>query len=405
MQCEYICQECGHEGRILDLAYWTDQTYRCPKCFGVVSLESYHRTAYTIARPSSCKRIATIIVDGLYIAGVQRHCIQLAKVFRKFDLQVMVIAIEGGGSWYEKFIDIADYLFVPAKTSPSWAEIEAAFGSSVFDRIELCSCHLIIPILWGIQEIPTHIKLFAHIHSEPSEHEIIPPLFFEQLSIRAKRIFFPTLQTLNVYKSLSTVGLNKFHVLPNGFFEPALEQQDDLKNDGTIRIAVVSRIDCDKFAFSLFENTLKVMIDRGLLFKIIVAGNGDSMSTLLDIVDRLHTGSCIKILGFLDDPTSLYQWSDLVFLPSKRESMPYVMLESVRFQKPIVLPMLGVLLDNIPNTGVFSFAPNNENDAVDKIVLAKKFALDKDNKKRMSMAYMNWSREWIEEVSSAYGLR
>ena len=406
MAHDYLCNKCGYKGVFFDLAFWTDDTYRCPVCFGDVGVnKNFNTDPYVTIKAMTNRPIVAIIIDGLYIAGMQCHCIQLSSVFKKLGFQIMIIAVEGGGAWYKKFLDIADFIFVPGINQKiSWVEIEKGFGSKIIGLIEFCSCHLVIPIQWGIEEIPSHIRLFAHLHSEPSEHEIVSPLFFKQQYFRAERILFPTFQTLNAYKTLFNSDSEKLHVLINGFSESLSlhERKNNDCNDTVTKIAVISRIDCDKFAFSLFKNTLITMSSANIIFEIIIAGNGDSMSSLIEIITDLKLDNQVKLIGFLNDPTPLYQWADLVFLPSKRESMPYVMLESIRFQTPIVLPLLGIAIDNNSITGVFSFESNNHFDVVSKIILAKQFSEDKRMREMMLTNNRKLTIEWEEEVKNAY---
>lgn len=408
MRFDYICPKCGHKGVFIELSYWVDKSYRCPICFEKVNINSNKEISQTIIKKLlKPEAVVAIIIDGFYIAGVQQHCIQLAQIFKRAGFQIMIISMEAGGAWYKKFVDIADYLFVPSLKLPVfWKEIEDIFGSNIIERIKLCSCHLVNPIEWGIIEIPRHIKLFAHFHSEPSEHEVVDPMLLKRLNYRAERIFFPAHYTLNKYMTLHELDKTKCQVLHNGLIEPAnFQQKIYVRNkDADIRIAVVSRIDCDKFSITLFERTVRLMIERGIHFKIIIAGSGDIMHLLRAFVEKMKIKDCIKLVGFLDDPSSLYEWADIVFLPSKRESMPYVMIESIRYQRPIVLPLVGIVADNIKILGIFSFESDNENDVVEKIILANHFVKEESNRNNMLITYCELEKKWEDEVKAAYDI-
>jgi glycosyltransferase involved in cell wall biosynthesis len=61
---------------------------------------------------------------------------------------------------------------------------------------------------------------------------------------------------------------------------------------------------------------------------LAIAGNGEQEDELKNLIERLHLGQNVTLLGFVKDAHLLLPHADLFVLPSRSEAFPYVMLEA-----------------------------------------------------------------------------
>ena len=129
--------------------------------------------------------------------------------------------------------------------------------------------------------------------------------------------------------------------------------------DKPLRVAVISRLDSDKLSLPLLMGTLTALEYSHSLFEMVVAGDGECMRELAHSIANTAVSHKVKLRGLIRNIQEIYDWADVVFLPSKRESMPYVFLECIANRIPLVAPKLGIFTEIIPNALVRTFSPND----------------------------------------------
>lgn len=273
------CQKCKKESEFLKLAYWTDHSYKCPFCFNSVKITQYPDELIVIGEISNInKPIIVIVLDGLYIAGVQKHCLFLLDVFRDLGFETIVISIEGGGLWTDLFVIKSSCVIIAnSKLEINWHSITDLLPEKSVENICLFSTHLVTPTLWAINNLPQTMKIYSNLHSEPSEHEIFTQEALSQIISRCNGIIFPSKSTSETFMNYSidfSLNKNKLLILNNLLYNTnsKIETQKSLN---TTNIAVVSRIDEDKFSISLFIDTIKILTDKISNLQVKVAGNGE----------------------------------------------------------------------------------------------------------------------------------
>jgi glycosyltransferase involved in cell wall biosynthesis len=70
--------------------------------------------------------------------------------------------------------------------------------------------------------------------------------------------------------------------------------------------------------------------------RTLIAGDGPLRSRLLETATSYHLNGRVRFLGHRNDLPHLVAGSDLVVLPSAYEGLPNVLLEAMRFRKPVV---------------------------------------------------------------------
>ncbi len=368
------CSKCKKHFDFLKLAYWTDSTYKCPVCFKTVEISRYPSELIVLGEiPNSNKPIIIIVLDGLYIAGVQRHCLFLLDSFHDLGFDTILISLEGGGLWLDIFVKKSSCLIVSnPKLRLTWSSIARLLSSDQINNIRLFSTHLISPTLWAVDNIPYKFKIYSSLHSEPSEHENFTPEILDKIINRCNNIIFPSLGTLETFVNYSikfSQNKNKLLILDNLLYNTEVEIR--IKNSQDyVNIAVVSRIDSDKFSIPLFIDTIKILTEKISNLQIKVAGNGELYDKLETAIKEEQLCHYISLEGFVMDTSDIYNWATIVFLPSKRESMPYVMLESLAYNIPIVLPNIGYTIHAKKNKLIYPFAVGIANDAAENIIKA-----------------------------------
>lgn len=409
----YTCRTCGALSCQLHTALWTEGTFRCYFCFSEMRCLKEPNEILVLRNPKAprCRLRALIVLDGLYTAGAQRHCAELIETLRDLGYACTVLALEGGGRWANLFLSKAETLVLTRNAVFNWLSLRTSIG---YDDFRFVSAHLSIAIEWASKNVPASIRSFAHLHSEPSQHERISPEWICTSLRRFDQVFVPSKSTLQRYVSGDDRELpqdltRKFRVLPNGFHSPAGKMQFRVRRRRTssraIRLAVVSRIDSDKFSIPLFCETVRSLREIYPDLAVRVAGDGECKAELKLSAAAAGIDDVVSFLGFVDRLPTLYKWADVVFLPSKREGMPYVLLECMRWACPLVAPAVGFFKEEISSFGlVQTFEPESSVEAVRAIQNALV------SKHTRTMVFDNGRYEttgcnrWIQIVNEAYQL-
>lgn len=374
-----ICRKCGCLNCFKHLALWTDNALRCSKCFNAVEVIKFPDNVIIeynkLKLINRYNKLILLVIDGFYIAGVQRHCLQLIDTFKRLKFGVIVLAVEGGGIWANRFIKKANCTIIRTENHQfNWNSLVSILTKEIIEKIVFVSAHLVQPIRWCVSNIPNDFKLYSNFHSEPSEHEIIGKDFFLEAIQRSERIIFPAKETMCVYnenfKSASG-NFKKYKILNNKLNMRSNEiRENRQRKNKKIRIAVISRVDGDKFSISIFINTLLELMKKKANFKVILAGDGELMPKLIRCIVEKKISELIEVKGFVTNIKKVYQHADVIFLPSKRESMPYVLLESLLYKKPIVIPRCGYMKSIRKMQGVFTYKRNDSYEAARQLQYA-----------------------------------
>ena len=399
------CGQCGRLNCFVHAANWTNDDLRCSSCFGQLNLRVPPPESIVILntaeRRTICSQVAVVVVDGLYIAGAQRHCLHLVEAFRELSIDSVIVGLEGGGAWADEFIANASCTIIWTKNSqPDWSAVFHLITKELRPSRLFVTSHLSGPIEWSVRHIPIPIDLYSTFHSEPSEHETVSSKLLNQTLKRSRKIFFPARATRDRYASLIELhhsDSGKLRVLPN-HTPPAGATRNEFTAGGKLSIATISRIDSDKLSLPLFIGVATLLKLSGLEFEIVVAGAGELSEALAQQIEVAGLSSNVRLLGFVLNIATIYRRSHLIFLPSKRESMPYVMLEALSLSRPIVMPSVGYLVGQASIGGVFPFEPENCVDAFQAILQVH----EQLGRNAPSSRPCPLAGNWLEDVASSY---
>lgn len=85
----------------------------------------------------------------------------------------------------------------------------------------------------------------------------------------------------------------------------------------------------------------------GIDADLLIVGEGPERESLTKLIEQLDLGGSVQLTGYRDDVPAIMSHSDLVVISSQREGFPYVMVEALHLEKPIVatsFPGAGALL-------------------------------------------------------------
>lgn len=403
---KYYCPKCGRYTCFLHMVYWPSNEPRCYFCFNEVKC-IYKPIDIPFEINQNIDKSKTnilLLLDGFYVAGMQRHCLDLLVAFKRLNINTSVITINGpGGKWADKFLELSERVILDLDFKLDWNYIKEITHNQKFAFVV---SHLVNPSKWVIKHIPKSVKAYCHLHSEPSETEIISKIEFSEFLNRFERIFFPSISTLEKYKSEYSRDIpsqinGKLKVVPNPLPQRTRLIEKSMRDYSMLKIAVISRIDPDKISLSFLINTLMYLREYKQSFLVKIAGNGSLMTELKKDIEDHQLSSFVKFEGLVEDIICIYQWADVVFLPSKREGMPYVLLECISYQCPLVATKVGIFKSIKIKGPIYTVNLENPQQAVSSLIDAKlkrgERIVDKDN---LFLIF----EDWIQIIKSNYSI-
>ncbi|MEU9365647.1 glycosyltransferase family 4 protein [Streptomyces avermitilis] len=318
-----------------------------------------------------------VVFHGLHICGAARHCLELLSHLNSVGVHTSVIAPQGGGQWADRFIETANDLLVLTESSELGHELHD-FPWRGSRRI--ISAHYDHSIAWALAAGNQECEMYAHFHTEP-EFGLYTKNVLRRAGSLCRSIFFPSAATRSSYQAMFSQQPDwwntKVRIMPNAFpssmqrrsSQPTRPPQD--RTNRELRLGIVSRLDQDKISTVLLVETLSGLRNRVPGLKVKIAGSGLMANHVAQELRKNRLDEVVELLGWVNEIESVYDWSDVTFLPSHSETMPYAAMESVGASRPVALPALGHFVDR-PNGNplIHTFAPSSASDAIEAIMRA-----------------------------------
>ena len=124
---------------------------------------------------------------------------------------------------------------------------------------------------------------------------------------------------------------NKYSIIPNGIAQPKFT--DNIEKYDTFTFISVGRLEPVKNHQLLVEIFQKL---SHINCNLLIVGSGPEYSSLKAAIDKFNLGARIQLLGYREDAAELIAKSHCLLLPSLREGLPLVMLESALCKVPII---------------------------------------------------------------------
>jgi len=124
---------------------------------------------------------------------------------------------------------------------------------------------------------------------------------------------------------------NKYSIIPNGIAPPKFT--DKIEKYDTFTFISVGRLEPVKNHQLLVEIFHKLF---HINCNLLIIGSGPEYSSLKAAIDKFNLSTRIQLLGYREDATRLIAKSHCLLLPSLREGLPLVILESALCKVPII---------------------------------------------------------------------
>lgn len=403
----FECANCFIEFDRLHAHVDSQNKYRCYRCFSFLDGPTSFQPFISKKQCNSavCGRRAVIVLHAPHICGVARHCLELLALLREIGYSTTVIFVAGGGQWADRFAELSDGLVV--LRSPVEG-IPREYRDRLWRGVSFISCHYDPAISWGLRNVPAELPMYAHFHTAP-EFGFFTLQTFADALVRCRKVFFPCKATQRSYDVMFTGDpeqvADKVMILPNVapstlhvVIPPFRGRSINRKRP---RVAVVSRLDPDKFCLSLFLDTISLLLASGVQPAVRVAGGGEIGQVVAEETKRRGLSEVVSLLGFVENIESVYEWADIVFLPSRTESMPFAVLEAIAAGRTVVAPKLGSLSDHsMAHNRVLTFEAGDAPAAARLLMRATSIMTQQRASDTASFGH----ERWRESIVEAYDL-
>lgn len=296
-----------------------------------------------------------IVMNSLGVGGAEKSLINFVNTIDADKNNVIILAINGGGSWTNKFNKIANVVDIFSNWNDiilqpyffknlSFNEIKNLFASLSFDKVIAYSVGFSAKLAC---EINAKIRI-AWIHSDLSvEH---PTKFcFNNLSEEVdcynkySKLVFVSQSALNGFQRLFSSVRASFFVLGNVF------DLEDVNKKASVTIDFQPAIiDKNKMVFLYvgrfskekgIDRLLHAYMQAKVKFKniaLICIGDGPLFAQICNDVKSNAADLDIYLLGEMDNPFPYMQVADFLVLPSYYEGQPMVLGEAFILNTPIL---------------------------------------------------------------------
>lgn len=127
-----------------------------------------------------------------------------------------------------------------------------------------------------------------------------------------------------------------------------------------------------------------LLVQRGIPLTVIIVGDGELRSELLDQIDRLGLQEHVRLLGSRDDVPELMAAFDVFALPSQSEGLSNTVLEAMASGLPVVATRVGGNPELVQSGTTGLLVPPGDERELAEAVSA--LYLDADCRRRMAMA-------------------
>lgn len=194
-------------------------------------------------------------------------------------------------------------------------------------------------------------------------------------------------------------GQDKSFVIPNALElsnHKFKEKFSDLTKRKNITLGVIGRLDDATKNFALAIKILPILQkkikDKNVKLKI--AGDGKEKTKLQNLAEKLGVEKSVEFLGWVKNKEDFYDQIDIFCLTSLRETFGLVLLEAMKFQKPIISTQADgpqeILQENIDALMVgFDNCEEEMTKAIIRLISEKNLAqnLVKNSTKRLQNQY------------------
>jgi glycosyltransferase involved in cell wall biosynthesis len=113
----------------------------------------------------------------------------------------------------------------------------------------------------------------------------------------------------------------------------------NLQDKKTITLGVIGRMDASKgfdYAIKTIKNLEQISRGSDKRFILKIAGDGKNIGSLKNLVKKLNLESKVEFFGWIENKKEFFDAIDIFLLPSISETFGLVLLEAMKYHKPII---------------------------------------------------------------------
>jgi glycosyltransferase involved in cell wall biosynthesis len=333
-------------------------------------------------RESELKKVRVAhIRDSCGMYGAERVILTLARHIYRPEFDVTLIALKGPEGQSEKFIQNA--IAMGINVQPVYVRGRLDFKALLEVRkilrkqsIQILHSHDFKSNFYGLTAstgMPISRVVTAHGSTRDSFMKRAYLFMDERMSYRFFGRIIAVSERLRGELSQRGVSWKKIEVIPNAIDlslivgNPEVFGKIERKPRYGERyvFGVVGRLYPDKGHRFFLEAFARLAKDYHFVSAMIV-GDGPERTEILHMVAHLGLSEKVDLCGERDDMEVVYQGLNAVVIPSLREGLPYVLLESLALKIPVIATAVGDIPVLIRNGETGFIVPPGDADAIEK---------------------------------------
>lgn len=153
-------------------------------------------------------------------------------------------------------------------------------------------------------------------------------------------------------------------IVYNGYDGPVEASAPTPDEHRSVRLLMIGRINDWKGQNLLVEALSLLTEAERQRFDVRIVGDTfggpASRDALVELIERHHLAYRVGIEGFQEDPSPLYEWSDIVIAPSRKpEPFGLIAIEAMSWARPVIAAAHGGLIEIVTGETGQLFEPNN----------------------------------------------
>jgi len=237
---------------------------------------------------------------------------------------------------------------------------------------------------------------FIHEFGQP-DHGITFDLGIQRatrIMSRLSRVIIANSKAVEAYYS-NYIQREKLRTIYQGVAMPrqtAYTEDCILREDKPLRLVIVGTIKPEKGQIDAVKAAAELK-KRGISVVLTLVGSGEPayLKDLRTTISNLHIEDRTQFTGFVDNPDSIVQASDVLLMCSRSEAFGRVTVEAMKIGKPVIGASSGATPELVKEgfNGVL-YAPEDPVDLAEKIMF---MAINRESARRMGHNGQQWAIE------------
>ena len=291
---------------------------------------------------------------GLY--GAEQVILSLGRLIEKESFRFSLICLDRGDGNSEKLGQRAKKLgievtLIPDKRGLDLAAISRIKGHIIQEKIDICHSHDIKSNFYSLfASINTRAKLVTTAHGSTRDSLKKRIYLYIDENVVYKKFHKIIAVSEDIKKQLIRLNIDpdRVVVIQNGIDkdlidifsdEGASDSRMEIPRKGKM-IGIIGRLYPDKghrFFLEAFSNIIKLYPD----ITCIIVGDGPERAGIQKKIQELGMENAVILCGARKNMKEVYDMIDFLVIPSKREGLPYTLLEAMIRKIPVLSTKVG----------------------------------------------------------------